>query len=100
MPSASHYILLGLVVLMCGLFGVLVRKNLIFIMISLGVMFNSVAIVFAAVAKDSIHWSPLIIASVVVLWASCQFVVGAVLLSVLHKRFATLDVNFFRILRG
>ena len=51
MVDASHYILLAGVLFTIGVVGVLVRRNILVVLMALGLMFNAAILVFAAFGR-------------------------------------------------
>jgi NADH-quinone oxidoreductase subunit K len=52
MITPAHYLVLGAVLFSIGVAGVLLRKNLLVILMSLELMFNAVNLTFAAFARQ------------------------------------------------
>jgi NADH:ubiquinone oxidoreductase subunit K len=53
MIGPSEYILVGLILFIIGISGVILRRNIIFILISLEVAVNGIFLVFFGAEKDS-----------------------------------------------
>ena len=51
MVSIDHYLALAVVLFLCGVIGVLSRKNLIMVLMSIELMLNAVNLVFVAASK-------------------------------------------------
>ncbi|MEH6551956.1 MAG: NADH-quinone oxidoreductase subunit NuoK [Pseudomonadales bacterium] len=96
----EHVLLLASLLFVCGLVGLMVRRNIIFILMSLEVMLNSAALAFVAAGA---HWNQpdgqvifLLILSV----AAAEVSVGLGLVLQIHRRFRTLDMDSANRLRG
>jgi len=95
-----HVLLLAGLLFSCGLLGLMLRRNLIFMLISLEVMLNASALAFVAAGA---RWGQpdgqvmfLLILSV----AAAEVAVGLGLVLQIQRRFKTLDMDQATRLRG
>jgi NADH-quinone oxidoreductase subunit K len=98
---AIHWILfLSLALFAIGAFGVIARRNLLFILISLEIMLNSVVLLF--VAASSFHGNPdgQIMYLLVLTLAASEVAVGLGLVIHMYRQHHTLDVDKLSQLRG
>ena len=83
-----------------GLLGVMVRRNIIFMLLSLEIMLNGAGLAFVAAG---FHWGRpdgQIMFLFILAMAAAEVSVGLALVLQLHQRIHTLDVDQVRNLRG
>lgn len=100
MVPISYYYALALTIFLCGLVGILVRRSLILMLMSIELMLNGVNLIFVAASK---HWANLdgqIMTFFVITVAACEAAVGLAMVIALFRRHGTVDTDQFRILRG
>lgn len=95
-----HGLLLAAILFVLGMVGILVRRNLIFILMSIEIMLNAAGLAFVVAGS---HWAQadgqvmfIFILSV----AAAEVSVGLALLLLLHRRFQTLDADAVNKMRG
>lgn len=96
-----HWILLLSLGLFCiGIYGVVVRRNLMFILLSLEIMLNAVVLLF--VAASSFHGNPdgQIMYLLVLTLAAAEVAIGLGLVIHMYRQHHTLDVDQLTNLRG
>ena len=93
-------LLVATILFALGLVGVLTRKNVIFMLISVEIMLNAAGLAFVVAGS---HWGQadgqvmfIFILSV----AAAEVSVGLALLLLLHRRFQTLDADAVSKMRG
>ena len=89
MVDASHYILLAGVLFTIGVVGVLVRRNILVVLMALGLMFNATILVFAAFGR--LYPSGEVMALLVLAVSSVGLGVGVALGVLIFRRRKTLD---------
>lgn len=86
-------LLLAAIIFLLGLTGVLIRRNIIFMLLSLEIMMNAVALAFVV---GSSHWMN-VDGQVMVLFiyavAAAEVAVGLALVLQMHRQYKTMDVN-------
>ncbi len=96
----AHYLLLSAVLFGIGAMGVLTRKNLIIILMSVELMFNSVNLTFIALARHAADQEAQVVVFFVLCVAAAEVAVGlAILISVWRKR-GSMNVDALSALRG
>ncbi|NUO18310.1 NADH-quinone oxidoreductase subunit NuoK [bacterium] len=96
----AHYLLLGAVLFGIGAMGVLTRKNLIIILMSVELMLNSVNLSFIALARHAADQEAQVIVFFVLCVAAAEVAVGlAILISVWRKR-GSMNVDAMSALKG
>ncbi len=84
----------------CGLLGLMLRRNLIFMLMSLEVMLNASALAFVAAGA---HWGQpdgQVIFMLILSVAAAEVAVGLGLVLQIQRRFKTLDMDQVTRLRG
>ena len=99
LPIREAFIVAGILFAL-GVVGVLVRRNLLFVLMSIEVMLNAAGLAFVVAGS---HWAQadgqvmfIFILSV----AAAEVSVGLALLLLLHRRFQTLDADAVSKMRG
>lgn len=101
MPVPAHHVLLLAGGLFClGLFGVIFRKDILFVLLSLEIMLNASGLAF--VAAGSLWGRPdgQVMFLFILAMAAAEVSVGLALVISLYNRFGTLDTDFFSRMRG
>ena len=89
MADTSHYILLAGTLFTVGVIGVLVRRNILVVLMALGLMFNATILVFAAFGR--LYPSGEVMALMVLAVSSVGLGVGVALGVLIFRRRKTLD---------
>ena len=100
MASLNHYLILSGVLFTIGTAGVLLRRNLITMLLSLEVMLNAVNLTFIAFGYFLGAAHGQIIVFFVITVAAAEAAVGLALVIALFRHFETLNPDAFRQLRG
>jgi len=83
----AHYLLLSAVLFGIGVMGVLTRKNLIVILMSIELMLNAVSLTFVALARYSANIEGQVIVFFVLCIAAAEIAVGlAIIISIWRHR--------------
>ena len=96
----EHGLVLAAVLFGLGLTGVLVRRNIIFILLSLEIMLNAAALAFVVAGA---HWGQpdgQVMFFFVLAMAAAEVAVGLALVVQIYHRFNTLDVDTLSHMRG
>ncbi len=96
----EHALLLAVVLFALGLGGVLVRRNLVFMLISIEIMLNAAALAFIA---GGARWGApdgQIMFILVLALAAAEVAVALALILQIHRRFGTLDADAVSEMRG
>ena len=96
----SHGLLLAAILFALGLVGILVRRNLIFILMSIEIMLNAAGLAFIVAGR---HWGQAdgqVMFIFILSLAAAEVSVGLALLLLLHRRFLTLDADAASTMRG
>jgi NADH-quinone oxidoreductase subunit K len=93
-------LLLSALVFGVGLFGVLVRRNVIVVLMSIELMLNAVNLTLASAARAWGGPDAQVLVFLVIVVAAAEVVVGLAMVVNLHFRRATLDVDVPSLLRS
>ncbi len=96
----EHGLLLAAILFSIGLLGVMVRRNIIVVLMSLEVMLNACALAFMVAGA---HWGQAdgqIMFMLILSVAASEVAVGLGLLLQVHRRFGTLDIDRANRMRG
>jgi NADH-quinone oxidoreductase subunit K len=100
MAELNHYLVLSGVLFAIGTAGVLLRRNLITVLLSIEVMLNAVNLTFIAFGYFLGSADGQIIAFFVIAVAAAEAAVGLAIVIALFRHVETLNPNAFRQLRG
>ena len=96
----EHALLLAVILFGLGMIGVLVRRNLIFMLISIEVMLNATALAFVAGGARWAQADGQIMFILVLTLAAAEVSVALALLMQIFRRFRTLDADALSEMRG
>jgi len=98
--TINHYILLSFLLLAIGCFGVITRKNLIIVLMSLELMLNAANLAFVSFSRfyNDNTGQVFMLMSLVV--AACEVAVGlALVVSIYHNK-QTINIDVLKLLKG
>lgn len=98
LPEVGIYF--SLLLFLVGLFGVMLRKNIIFMMLSIEIMLNAanLAFVSGSILTNTIDGQ--VVMFFVMAVAACEAGIGLALIISLYRARATLEIDDLRMLRG
>ncbi|MDE1905177.1 MAG: NADH-quinone oxidoreductase subunit NuoK [Rhodospirillales bacterium] len=96
----DHGLLLAALLFALGLAGVLIRRNLLFMLMSLEVMLNAAGIAFIVAGARWAAPDGQIMFILVLTFAATEVSVGLALILLMHRRITTLDADAGDRLRG
>jgi len=96
----DHVLLLAGILFSCGMMGLMLRRNLIFMLMSLEVMLNSAALAFVAAGARWGQPDGQVIFLLILSVAAAEVAVGLGLVLQIQRRFKTLDMDRANRLRG
>ena len=96
----THVLLLAATLFSCGLLGLMLRRNIIFMLMSLEVMLNSAALAFVAAGAKWGQADGQVIFLLILTVAAAEVAVGLGLVLQIQRRFKTLDMDQATRLRG
>lgn len=96
----EHYLVLSAIVFSIGMAGVLLRRNLIVLLMSIELMLNAVNLSFVTFADQSGKVEGQIMVFFVMTIAAAEAAVGLALTVSIFKRFKEVNIRFFEHLKG
>lgn len=96
----SHVLILASILFSIGFIGVIVRKNTLFILMSLEVMLNAVGIAFIGSGSAWHQADGQVMFILVLTLAAAEVAVGLALLIQMQRRFKSLDIDVLSKLKG
>jgi len=98
--NPSHYLVLSSILFVIGVYGVLVRKNLLIVLMCLELMLNSVNLAFVAVSKIHGDMTGHVFMIMSLTVAAAEVAVGLALVVSIYDHKKSLDVDLIKFLRG
>ena len=96
----EHVLVLAAVLFLIGFTGVLVRRNIIFVLISLEIMMNACGLAFVAAGARWAEADGQIMFMFILALAAAEVAVALGLVLQLHRRFDNLDIDIASELNG
>lgn len=96
----NHYLSLSAILFSIGMVGVLMRKNVIVMLMSIEVMLNAVNLSFIAFANYLGNINGQIMVFFVMTIAAAEAGVGLAIVVMVYKRFQEVNIRFFEQLKG
>jgi len=96
--SLLSYITLAMILFSIGFLGVISRKNIFIIYMSIELMLNSINLIFVSVGRYYESIEPQIIAMVVIAIAAAEAAVFLSMIVVMYRRKRTLNSDVFTVL--
>lgn len=100
LPSLNYYLALSALVFAIGVIGVIVRRNLIIIMMSIELMLNAVNLTFVAFSRAHGSMDGQVIVLFIMTVAAAEAVVGLAIIITLFRRRQSLDPREMQLLKG
>jgi NADH-quinone oxidoreductase subunit K len=97
--TVNHYLVLSLILFTIGVIGVLVRRNIIVILMSLELMFNAANINLVAFGESLQQLNGLILALFVITIAAGEAAIGLAILIALFRNKRTVHVDEVSIMK-
>ncbi|SEL52106.1 NADH-quinone oxidoreductase subunit NuoK [Parapedobacter koreensis] len=96
----NHYILFCSVIFAIGVIGVLIRRNVIIIMMSVELMLNSVNLLLTAFSAYSGDPSGQVFVFFIMALAAAEVAVGLAIIVMVYRNTRSVDINALNRLRG
>jgi len=100
MVTTQCYFALASMIFLLGVLGVLIRKNLIMVLMSIELMLNAANIAFVAASKHVGNLDGQVMTFFVMTVAACEAAIGLAMVIAIFRKYGTIETNFLRILRG
>jgi NADH-quinone oxidoreductase subunit K len=98
--GVEYYFFLAMIVFLIGVMGVLVRRNILFVLMAIELMLNAANLVFVSGSKYVGNFDGQIMVLFVITIAACEAAVGLAMVIAIFRKYGTVDMDFFRFLRG
>ncbi len=97
-----HYLLLALILLLIGIFGVIVSRNVLKILISLEFMLTAVNINFIAFASffDNINLNGFVFSLFYISLSAAEVAIALMIFYLMYKTKKTVDIESYKELKG
>ena len=96
----THILILASILFIIGFVGVIVRKNTLFMLMSLEVMLNAVGIAFIGAGSAWQQADGQVMFILILTLAAAEVAVGLALLIQMQRRFKSLDIDLLSKLKG
>jgi NADH-quinone oxidoreductase subunit K len=96
----SHVLIVAAMLVCIGTFGVLLRRNLLFMLLSLEVMLNGAALAFVGAAARWEQPDGQVFVIFIMAMAAAEVAVGLALILQIYRRASSLDADGLDLLRG
>lgn len=96
----EHGLLLAAILFVLGLIGVLVRRNIIFILMCLEIMLNATGLAFVVAGSQWAQADGQIMFILILTLAAAEVSIGLALILQIYHRFRTLDADAVSEMRG
>lgn len=100
MITANHYLALSALLFVIGVVGVLTRRNIIIIMMSIELMLNAANLLFVAFARSTGDMTGHVFVFMVMAVAAAEAAVGLAITLALFKSRETVDIDEVNLLKG
>jgi NADH-quinone oxidoreductase subunit K len=95
----THYLLLSAVIFSIGVMGVLTRKNLIVIFMSVELMLNSVNLTFVAIGRYTVNLAGQVTVFFVMCVAAAEVAVGLAIIIAIWRLRGTMHIDSVKLLK-
>ncbi|MCB1666500.1 MAG: NADH-quinone oxidoreductase subunit NuoK [Pseudomonadales bacterium] len=96
----EHGLILAAVLFVCGLLGVLTRRNIVFVLMSLEIMLNACGLAFVVASARWQHAEGQIMYLMILTLAAAEVAVGLGLIIQMYRRFHTVDISVLNEMKG
>lgn len=100
MIGLEHYLILSVILFCIGVFGVLVRKNLLVILMSVEIMLSAANLAFVAFSRFGGHLDGQVFVLFSFVVAACEVGVGLGIMVAAFRHQPTAEVTEWRVLKG
>ncbi|PCJ28681.1 MAG: NADH-quinone oxidoreductase subunit NuoK [SAR86 cluster bacterium] len=96
----EHGLILAAILFVLGLIGVLTRRNIVFVLMSLEIMLNAGGLAFIVASSRWGHADGQVMFLMILTLAAAEVAVGLGLIIQMYRRFHTVDLNVFSQMKG
>ncbi len=98
--SIEHYLVLSVILFIIGAYGVITRKNLIVVLMSLELMLNASNLAFVAFSRQFDDMTGQVFMIMAITVAAAETAVGLAFVVTTYIYHGTLDVDVLKLLKG
>lgn len=98
--SVNHYLILSAILFMIGIAGVMIRRNVIVILMSIELMLNAINISFAAFSQFHHDVSGQVMIFFVMAIAAAEAAIGLAIAIAVFRKFDGVEIKLFENLKG
>jgi NADH-quinone oxidoreductase subunit K len=98
--TIEHYLVLSAILFVIGAYGVIIRKNLIIVLMSLELMLNSANLAFVAFSRALGDMTGHVFMIMALTVAAAEVAVGLALVVAIYAHRETLDIDVLKMLKG
>jgi NADH-quinone oxidoreductase subunit K len=99
MVSSSAYLMLSAVIFVIGVLGVLVRRNILIMFMSIELMLNAVNLAFVALSRQWGNLDGQVIVFLVMAVAAAEVAVGLAIIICIFRRKKSVNVDDFNLMK-
>jgi len=96
----NHYLSLSIILFCLGILGVVSRRNVFIVFMSIELMLNAANLGFVALARQHVDMDGHVLALMVMAVAAAEAALALAVIILLHKHKGNLDTNIFSLLKG
>lgn len=96
----EHGLILAAILFSCGLAGVMTRRNIVFVLLSLEIMLNACGLAFVVASARWQHADGQIMFLMILTLAAAEVAVGLGLIIQMYRRYHTVDINLLSEMKG
>lgn len=100
MVPLDHYLILAMILFGIGTLGIILRKNIIMVMMSIEILLNAINLVFVSASTYNNNLDGQVMVFFVITVAACEAAIGLAMVIALFRKYGTIDTQFLRTLRG
>ena len=98
--TIEHYLVLSAILFIIGAYGVIIRKNLVIVLMSLELMLNSANLAFVAFSRTLGDMTGQVFMIMTLTVAAAEVAVGLAFVVVIYTHRGTLDIDVLKMLKG
>lgn len=96
----EHGLILAAILFVLGLVGVLTRRNIVFVLMSLEIMLNACGLAFVVASARWQHADGQVMFLMILTLAAAEVAVGLGLIIQMYRRFHTVDISVLNEMKG
>jgi NADH-quinone oxidoreductase subunit K len=100
MVPLDLYLALAMIIFCIGTLGIILRRNVIMVMMSIELLLNAINLVFISASSHHQNLNGQVMVFFVITVAACEAAIGLAMVIALFRKYGTIDTQFLRTLRG